>query len=391
MELLSFTYLFIDILLIAAAISGIFVSWILSLVSVVLLLFYPFIYEPLLALFFRFRFKLKISEKIQQRNKEQFAKTNSILYRSRQVLDKLIRSDPERGFAYVFNQNEPDYAEIYHFYSVKQLILLNYSAYLSYVFLKPLFFIPGSILRLIFLRKFLHQTQGTLNGCSLAIEKKMAVNLSGGLHHAETYASAGICPYNDIGLGIQHVWHFHAQIKTIMIIDLDAHQGNGHARDKQTFTTALNDPKNDNPILIKKRIFILDCFNSDLGFPKDEVALTYVDIPIGLKCNETDEGYLKSIGQGLEQSKFRCKPDLIIYNAGSDVLKGNLAGKMKISAEAIIKRDQLVFDFAQSSDTPILMLLSGGLEKENADVIADSILNLAKRHEELNYSKKRSN
>lgn len=52
-------------------------------------------------------------------------------------------------------------------------------------------------------------------------------------------------------------------------------------------------------------------------------------------------------------------------------------GGMSISAEGIIKRDEIVFEFAlEKYKIPIAMVLSGGYQLANAPVIADSIQNL---------------
>jgi len=44
--------------------------------------------------------------------------------------------------------------------------------------------------------------------------------------------------------------------------------------------------------------------------------------------------------------------------------------------QGVIDRDQLVFEKANQRKIPIMMLTSGGYQKSNARVIADSILNL---------------
>ena len=51
-----------------------------------------------------------------------------------------------------------DYAFIYSNVSLKHLILLNYSVYLSKIAEIPLFYIPCSLLRILSLRRFLHAT-----------------------------------------------------------------------------------------------------------------------------------------------------------------------------------------------------------------------------------------
>jgi histone deacetylase 11 len=44
-------------------------------------------------------------------------------------------------------------------------------------------------------------------------------------------SGGGFCVYPDITLGIKYLRRFHPDRKKVIIIDLDAHQGNGHERD----------------------------------------------------------------------------------------------------------------------------------------------------------------
>ena len=70
------------------------------------------------------------------------------------------------------------------------------------------------------------------------------------------------------------------------------------------------------------------------------------------------------------------KPELVIYNAGTDCMMGDPLGNLNISPEGVIKRDELVFRFALERKVPIVMVLSGGYQKSNAPNIAESIENL---------------
>ena len=74
------------------------------------------------------------------------------------------------------------------------------------------------------------------------------------------------------------------------------------------------------------------------------------------------------------------KPEFVIYNAGTDCMVGDPLGNLHISAEGIVKRDFLVFQQACSVyKVPIVMLLSGGYQYENAPVIARSITNFVNK------------
>ncbi len=104
---------------------------------------------------------------------------------------------------------------------------------------------------------------------------------------------------------------------------------------------------------------------------------------------------LLSIIRKLNESFDEFYPDLVVYNAGTDILKGDPLGRLNVTRSGIIKRDELVFrrarDMQQADDddaasgtpgpraVPIVMVTSGGYLRETADIIADSILNLNKK------------
>ena len=56
---------------------------------------------------------------------------------------------------------------------------------------------------------------------------------------------------------------------------------------------------------------------------------------------------------------------------------------MNLSEDCIIKRDEIMFEYAFYNNIPILMILSGGYQKINAKVISDSIVNLQKKFEKI--------
>ena len=61
----------------------------------------------------------------------------------------------------------------------------------------------------------------------ISLKLKWSINLSGGYHHACCKTGGGFCVYPDITLAIHYLRTRHS-ITRAMIIDLDAHQGNGH-------------------------------------------------------------------------------------------------------------------------------------------------------------------
>jgi histone deacetylase 11 len=145
-----------------------------------------------------------------------------------------------------------------------------------------------------------------------------------------------------------------------MVIDTDAHQGNGVARDKLHFKDS--------------DLFILDAYNCR-NYPMDEPAKAGIDVRVELAPGTKDERYLQQLQDGLKLAAASSfKPDLIIYNAGTDPYELDPLGRLGLSAEGIIERDMMVWKFAVSElRVPICMLLSGGYAKDRARIIADSI------------------
>ena len=58
----------------------------------------------------------------------------------------------------------------------------------------------------------------------LALERGWAINLGGGFHHCSATRGGGFCAYADITIAIRMVLDHMTSVKTVMIIDLDAHQ-----------------------------------------------------------------------------------------------------------------------------------------------------------------------
>ncbi len=201
-------------------------------------------------------------------------------------------------------------------------------------------------------------TGGTIQAAELALEQGWSINLSGGYHHAERGNGDSFCVYADIPLAARRIFEQNPD-KKIMIVDLDAHQGNGHE--------AILGPD--------KRVTIFDIY-SKKATPRREHVKKYIDFHHPVNAGIKDEEYLKIIRSDLAQAIDVTKPDLIIYNAGTDILSSDPLCDMDISENGIEKRDAMVFAQALSRKIPIAMVLSGGYTKESAGIISRSIENL---------------
>ncbi|KAI3992529.1 hypothetical protein MKX01_022620 [Papaver californicum] len=199
---------------------------------------------------------------------------------------------------------------------------------------------------------------GTILAAKLAKERGWAINIGGGFHHCCADKGGGFCVYADISLCIIFAF-MRLNISRVMIIDLDAHQGNGHEMDFGK----------------DRRVYILDMYNPDI-YPFDFKARTYIDQSVKVKSGTPTKLYLKKLDKALEVAGICFKPELIVYNAGTDILDGDPLGELKVSPDGIASRDEKVFRFAKEKNIPLVMLTSGGYMKSSAKVIADSLTNL---------------
>jgi len=231
---------------------------------------------------------------------------------------------------------------------------------------------PSSLVWSRVLTPMLYGTAGSIIAGKVALDRGWAINLSGGFHHACAYQGGGFCVYSDITLSLRHLRKHCPGVKEVMIIDLDAHQGNGYARDKRE--------SNDTDL------FIVDIYNSQI-YPHDAPAKTAIDLACEVVSGTRDDVYLHTVERALNQAFERFTPQIVYYNAGTDVLQGDPLGQMDISAKAIIRRDEMVFQAATQRNIPIVMLLSGGYHKSSAQVISSSIQNILRTILHLTFRK----
>jgi histone deacetylase 11 len=218
--------------------------------------------------------------------------------------------------------------------------------------------LPISLIRNKLLKPMRYQAAGTIMAARLAVERGLAINLGGGFHHAYSDNGGGFCVFADITMAI-NILREENLIQRAMIIDLDAHQGNGHERD---FTSDEN-------------VYIFDIYNSRI-YPHDRTAKKGISKKLEIDHNCTNEEYLELLETELPLSIQDFNPDFILYNAGTDCLVDDPLGNLNVTPEGIAMRDEIVFRCATEGNIPIAMVLSGGYQLNNATVIALSIENL---------------
>lgn len=237
--------------------------------------------------------------------------------------------------------------------------------------MSPLAYLPNSTVQNRILKPMRTATAGTILAGEVACKAGWAINLGGGYHHASSAQGGGWCIFSDIFLSYHNLIEkskgWDRPIQKCMIVDLDVHQGNGLALDKREF---------HGKGAKKKDVFIIDMYNHAL-WPADDQARESTNLPLAVTPSMNDDEYCSLLKTAIDDSLGKFTPDVIYYNAGTDVLIGDpLNGGVKISQEGVIERDQIVFEAALSRGIPIVMVLSGGYATTSGQAVIASVTNL---------------
>lgn len=205
--------------------------------------------------------------------------------------------------------------------------------------------------------------QGTIDGCHFAFENGIAFNVAGGTHHAGSNWGEGFCMLNDQAIAANYLLK-EALAKSILIVDLDVHQGNGTAEifehQPQVFTFSMHGANN----------FPYRKEKSDLDIP----------LPDGME----GEAYFSLLKEALPKIIEEQKPDFIFYLAGVDVLLTDKLGKLGLSKEACQQRDEFVLNLCHKNSIPVQVSMGGGYSPKIKDIV-DAHCNTYKTAVELYF------
>jgi acetoin utilization deacetylase AcuC-like enzyme len=190
--------------------------------------------------------------------------------------------------------------------------------------------------------------KGTIDGCHFAFDYGVSFNVAGGTHHAGSNWGEGFCLLNDQAIAANYLLNNNLA-SSILIIDLDVHQGNGTA---QIFEN-------------ESRVFTFSMHGAN-NFPYRKESS---DLDIALEDGMTDEIYLNLLKATLPRLIKKQSPDFIFYLAGVDILKTDKLGKLALSKDACKERDRLVFEQCIANHIPVQVSMGGGYSPQIKDIV----------------------
>lgn len=220
------------------------------------------------------------------------------------------------------------------------------------------------------LRPMRWATMGTVVAAREALRSGFVVNLAGGYHHAKPAEGEGFCIYADVAIAVALLRRERllAEDARVAYVDLDAHQGNGVCHCFQD----------------DRRFFTFDMYNSQIYPAYDRPARERIDCDLPLSNGCTRVEYLRTLKTRLPpflDSVTRSSPvGLAIYNAGTDVFKGDMLGGLRLSFDDVLERDAFVVEELRRRGLPVLMLLSGGYSRDSYRLVAGSLKRLLTVH-----------
>jgi len=189
---------------------------------------------------------------------------------------------------------------------------------------------------------------GTIAASSAALEHGIAINLSGGTHHAFADHGEGFCVFNDVAIAIRTLQR-DGRLTRAVVIDLDVHQGNGtnaiFGGDESVFTFSMHGAKN---------------------YPFHRVpGCVDVELPDGTG----DDAYIDILAAALPSVLRSAGAALAVYLAGADVLAGDRLGRLCLTQAGLARRDALVLGACREIGLPVAIVLGGGYGARLEDTV----------------------
>ncbi|KAG8194392.1 hypothetical protein JTE90_011006 [Oedothorax gibbosus] len=178
----------------------------------------------------------------------------------------------------------------------------------------------------------------------------IAINWSGGLHHAKKYEASGFCYVNDIVIAILELLKYHQRV---LYIDIDIHHGDGV---QEAFYLS------DRVMTVSFHKFG-NYFFPGTGDMYEIGAESgrYYSVNVPLKEGIDDNSYFNTFKPVITAVMEFYQPTCIVLQCGADSLAGDRLGCFQLS----IKGHGECVKFVKSLNVPLLVLGGGGYTVRN--------------------------
>jgi histone deacetylase 11 len=271
-------------------------------------------------------------------------------------------------------------AELLEVHTADYVARMRSPANLAKVLEIPIAWIPQIILDRLLTNGILVAARGTIVATRAALESGLAINFSGGFHHARADAGEGYCLVADAALAVMRMRaeDLLGPDDLVAYVDADAHLGNGLGHIFE----------------FDQRFKIYDQYNYEqypcvadplYGYEEfgDVLAKERVDVAVPLMNNTGDLAYLQNLRtllpSFLDRIAEQGKIGLAIYNAGTDVLVNDPQGNLSVTEDGVLERDMFVLQELRTRGIATVLLPSGGYTNASHRVLARTAIEAAKK------------
>lgn len=189
---------------------------------------------------------------------------------------------------------------------------------------------------------------GSISACRSALTEGVGVNLAGGTHHAHPSWGSGFCVFNDVAVSARDLLA-NGMTESIVILDCDVHQGDGTAaafsQEPRVYTFSIHGAGN---------------------FPFRKTA---GDLDVALPDGAGDDDYLHALRQALARVFEDASPTFAIYLAGADPYCNDAFGRLSLTKQGLMKRDELVLSTCRQNGLLLAVVMAGGYAPDIDDIV----------------------
>ena len=190
---------------------------------------------------------------------------------------------------------------------------------------------------------------GTWLAAKLALAHGFAANTAGGSHHALHDTGAGYCIFNDLAIAAVRLVE-EGDVASLLVVDCDVHQGDGTAS-----------------LLAGRANIATYSIHAEKNFPARKARSTRdVALPDGVG----DDAYLDTLESTLVPLLDQVKPALILYQAGVDPFTDDRLGRLALTREGLVRREQLIARLMIQRGLPLASTVGGGYGDDPQEIAA---------------------
>ncbi|MBI2830941.1 MAG: hypothetical protein HYX79_01630 [Chloroflexi bacterium] len=182
-----------------------------------------------------------------------------------------------------------------------------------------------------------------------------AISIGGGLHHAKPNYGEGFCLYNDVAFTATYLLQKYG-LERVLILDTDAHAGNGtceyfYSNPKALFIDLHQDPRT---------LYPGTGFASETGSGEGKGFTVNVPMPMGAGY----DSYQTVFDEIVEPLALEFKPQVIIRNGGSDPHFNDQLTQLGLPVKGFRMIGERVAAMVESSGGRHIDLIASGYNKD---------------------------